>query len=344
MPRRARRIESLLKPYRVATGKGFRLRRFDPRDTGGLDKQKAKEYLQRGIRRLAAMQDKLYAQDQWGVLLIFQAMDAAGKDGAIKHVMSGINPQGCQVYSFKAPSAEELDHDFFWRTSRALPERGRIGIFNRSYYEEVLVVRVHPQILAGQRLPKRLVTKRIWDERFEDICAFERYLARQGYLILKFFLHVSKKAQKERFLERLDRPEKNWKFSLADANERDHFGAYMRAYEDLIRATAAPHAPWYVVPADRKWFTRLLVAAAIHDALERLDLAYPKVDAEKKKELMAARAVLVGPRAGRARAAGRSPRAARAAKVAPAAEGGSADAASGKEASPRSGPAPGEDP
>jgi len=341
MASRARRIESLLEPYRVAAGKGFRLKRIDPGDTRGLDKEEAKAYLQRGIQRLAAMQDKLYAQDQWGVLLLFQAMDAAGKDGAIKHVMSGINPQGCQVYSFKAPSAEELDHDFLWRTSRALPERGRIGIFNRSYYEEVLVVRVHPEILAKQRLPKRLVKKSIWSERFEDIRAFERYLARQGYVILKFFLHVSKKAQKQRFLERLDRPEKNWKFSLADANERGHFGAYMRAYEDLIRATAAPHAPWYVVPADRKWFTRLVVAAAIHDALDRLDLAYPKVDEGKKKELMAARAVLVGPRAGRARAATRSRRVARAAKIARAAEGGSGDAAPGTEAGQDSDPAPG---
>jgi len=221
-------------------------------------------------------------------------MDAAGKDGAIKHVMSGINPQGCQVYSFKAPSSEELDHDFLWRTSKSLPERGRIGIFNRSYYEEVLVVRVHPGILEAQKLPKKLVTKRIWKERFEDIAAFERYLSRQGCLVLKFFLHVSRKEQKERFLERLDRPEKNWKFSMADAREREHWDEYMEAYEDMIRATAAPHAPWYVVPADKKWFTRLVVAAAIHEALDGLNLAYPKVGPEKKKELVAARAVLAG--------------------------------------------------
>jgi PPK2 family polyphosphate:nucleotide phosphotransferase len=294
MAARRRRIDTLIKPYRITDGRGFRLKQIDPRDTQGLEKEKAQELLQRGIQRLAAMQDKLYAQDQWGVLLVFQAMDAAGKDGAIKHVMSGINPQGCQVYSFKNPSSEELDHDFLWRTTKALPERGRIGIFNRSYYEEVLVVRVHQAILESQKLPKRLVTKKIWKERFEDIRGFERYMARQGYLILKFFLHVSKKEQKERFLERLDRPEKNWKFSKADVEERRHWGDYQRAYQDMIRATAAPHAPWYVVPADRKWFTRLVVAAAIHDALDRVKLAYPIVDAEKKKELEACRVELVG--------------------------------------------------
>jgi PPK2 family polyphosphate:nucleotide phosphotransferase len=293
MAARRRRIDTLIKPYRITDGRGFRLKQIDPRDTQGLKKEKAQELLQRGIQRLAAMQDKLYAQDQWGVLLVFQAMDAAGKDGAIKHVMSGINPQGCQVYSFKNPSSEELDHDFLWRTTKALPERGRIGIFNRSYYEEVLVVRVHQAILQRQKLPKRLVTKKIWKERFEDIRAFESYMARQGYIILKFFLNVSKKEQKERFLERLDRPEKNWKFSKADVEERRHWGDYQRAYQDLIRGTAAPHAPWYVVPADRKWFTRLVVAAAIHDALDRLNLAYPIVDAEKKEALEACRAELV---------------------------------------------------
>ena len=293
MAARRRRIDALIKPYRITDGRGFRLKQIDPRDTQGLEKEKAQELLQRGIQRLAAMQDKLYAQDQWGVLLVFQAMDAAGKDGAIKHVMSGINPQGCQVYSFKNPSSEELDHDFLWRTTKALPERGRIGIFNRSYYEEVLVVRVHQAILESQKLPKRLVTKKIWKERFEDIRGFERYMARQGYLILKFFLHVSKKEQKERFLARLDRPEKNWKFSKADVEERRHWGDYQRAYQDLIRGTAAPHAPWYVVPADRKWFTRLVVAAAIHDALDRVKLAYPIVGDEKKEELEACRAELV---------------------------------------------------
>jgi PPK2 family polyphosphate:nucleotide phosphotransferase len=290
---RRRRIEKLLKPFRVTSGKGFRLSQVDPRDSGGVEsKEEAVSYLQRGVQLLCEQQDRLYAQDQWGVLLIFQAMDAAGKDGVIKHVMSGINPQGCQVYSFKAPSSEELDHDFLWRTSRSLPERGRIGIFNRSYYEEVLVVRVHQEILAAQKLPAKLVGKRIWEERFEDIRAFERYLSRQGFLILKFFLHVSKKAQKERFLERLDQPDKNWKFSLADAKERGHWGEYMKAYEDLIRATAAPHAPWYVVPADRKWFTRLVVAAAVNDALRGLRLAYPKVDEAKQRELRAAREAL----------------------------------------------------
>ena len=293
MAARRRRIDALIKPYRITDGRGFKLKQIDPRDTQGLEKEKAQELLQRGIQRLAAMQDKLYAQDQWGVLLVFQAMDAAGKDGAIKHVMSGINPQGCQVYSFKNPSSEELDHDFLWRTTKALPERGRIGIFNRSYYEEVLVVRVHKAILERQKLPKRLVTKKIWKERFEDIRAFEIYMARQGYIILKFFLHVSKKEQKERFLARLDRPEKNWKFSKADVEERRHWGDYQRAYQDLIRGTAAPHAPWYVVPADRKWFTRLVVAAAIHDALDRVKLAYPIVGDEKKEELEACRAELV---------------------------------------------------
>jgi PPK2 family polyphosphate:nucleotide phosphotransferase len=240
------------------------------------------------------MQDKLYAQDQWGVLLIFQAMDAAGKDGAIKHVMSGVNPQGCQVFAFKAPTSEELDHDFLWRTSKSLPERGRIGIFNRSYYEEVLVVRVHPEILTKQKLPRSLVTKRVWDERCEDIRAFERYLTRQGFVILKFFLNVSKKAQQERFLERLERSEKNWKFSLADAQERTHWKDYMAAYQDAVRATAARHAPWFVVPADKKWFARLVVAGAIYDALAKLGLRYPEVGPEKKKELAAARAELVG--------------------------------------------------
>jgi PPK2 family polyphosphate:nucleotide phosphotransferase len=293
MAARRRRIASLIKPYRVTDGKGFRLKQVDPGDTQGLEKVAAREYLQRGIRELAVMQDKLYAQDEWGVLLVFQAMDAAGKDGAIKHVMSGINPQGCQVYSFKKPSSEELDHDFMWRTTKALPERGRIGIFNRSCYEEVLVVRVHPAILEGQKLPKNVVSKRIWQERFEDIAGFERYLARQGFVILKFFLHVSKKEQKERFLSRLDRPEKNWKFSQADVRERGHWDAYQRAYQEMIRSTAAPHAPWFVVPADRKWFTRLVVAAAIYDALDSLKLAYPKVSKAKKAELEACRADLV---------------------------------------------------
>jgi len=287
-----KRIESLVDPYRITRGKDFRLKNVDPRDTHGLaseQKSEARELLARGTEWLAEEQDRLYAQDRWSVLLIFQAMDAAGKDSTIKHVMSGVNPQGCQVYSFKQPSSEDLDHDFLWRTNRCLPERGRIGIFNRSYYEEVLVARVHPEILAKQKLPAQLVTKDIWDERLEDIATLERYLARQGTLILKFFLYVSRKEQKRRFLERLERPEKNWKFSAADVAEREYWDAYMDAYEEAIRATAAPHAPWFVVPADNKWFTRLVVAAAVVHGLEGLDLSYPEVDAAQRRQLAAAR-------------------------------------------------------
>jgi PPK2 family polyphosphate:nucleotide phosphotransferase len=287
--------------YRIADGSKFRLRDVDPADTAGLKKETARAALANGIGRLDELQEKLYAQDRWGVLVIFQAMDAAGKDGAIEHVMSGVNPQGVQVYSFKSPSAEELDHDFLWRTSRSLPERGRIGIFNRSYYEETLIVRVHSNILAAQRLPGKLVTKSIWEERLADIAAFESYFARQGYAILKFFLHVSKEEQKRRFLSRLDEPEKNWKFALADVRERGHWGDYMKAYEAAIRATAAPHAPWYVVPADHKWFTRLVVGAAIIDAIEELELEWPK-PALSKEELAAARKALAeesGKRSGR---------------------------------------------
>jgi len=292
---RRKSLKKFLEPFRITNGKGFKLSKMKPGATPGVkSKEDAQELLKSGVKYLAEMQDKLYAQDQWGVLLVFQAMDAAGKDGAIKHVMSGINPQGCQVFSFKSPSAEELDHDFMWRTSRCLPERGRIGIFNRSYYEEVLAVRVHPEFLAKQKLPQQVVTKRIWQERYEDIRAFERYLARQGYVILKFFLNLSKKEQKNRFLARLDLPEKNWKFSGADAKERGYWDAYMRAYEDLIRATATPEAPWYVVPADNKWFSRIVVAAAVDHALEALDLAYPKVDEAKKKELAETRTALGG--------------------------------------------------
>jgi PPK2 family polyphosphate:nucleotide phosphotransferase len=287
----------LLDPFRVTHGRKFRLDDVKPGDTGGLKStEQARDQLQRGIARVSDLQQRLYAQDQWGVLLIFQAMDAAGKDGAIAHVMSGVNPQGCQVFSFKAPSAEELDHDFLWRTTRCLPERGRLGIFNRSYYEEMLVVRVHPEILAHERLPKGLVTKRIWKERFEDVVAFERYLARNGYAIAKFFLHVSKKAQKARFLDRLDQPEKNWKFSMADITERERWDDYQNAYEDVIRHTAAPHAPWYVLPADNKWFTRLAISAAIQETLLRLDLKFPAVDAAKKAELAKARKALLGAR------------------------------------------------
>jgi PPK2 family polyphosphate:nucleotide phosphotransferase len=284
------------KPYRVTDGERFRLADVDPRDTGELtseDKPRAKEALQTGIQALAKLQDVLYAQDRWAVLLIFQAMDAAGKDGAIKHVMSGINPQGCQVTSFKAPSAEDLDHDYLWRCIKALPERGRIGIFNRSYYEETLVVRVHPEFLAGQRLPTECVTKRIWKERFEDIRSFERYLTRNGTIVRKFFLHVSKEEQQKRFLERLDNPDKNWKFSANDAKERGFWDKYMEAYEETIRETATEDAPWYVVPADRKWFTRVIVAAAVIDALASLDLHYPEVSAAKREELAAARETLL---------------------------------------------------
>ena len=285
-------ITEFIQPYQVRDGKAFRLKEIDPADTSWLqseDKKESRDILRRGVELLSEFQERLYAQDRWGVLLIFQAMDAAGKDGAIKHVMSGINPQGCQVYSFKSPSVEELDHDFLWRTSRCLPERGRIGIFNRSYYEEVLVVRVHQELLEKQRLPATLMTKQIWQERFEDITAFERYLTRNGIIIRKFFLHVSKEEQKKRFLSRLEEPEKNWKFSLADARERQYWDDYMAAYEDMIRHTATDYAPWYVIPADNKWFTRLVVAAAIIDALSALHLEFPTIDAEKRQELAAVR-------------------------------------------------------
>jgi len=283
----------LAKAFRVTDGKQFRLKDWNPGDTRGFkSREKAQEALTQGIARLREDQDKLYAQDRWALLLIFQAMDAAGKDSTIKHVMSGVNPQGCQVSSFKAPSAEELDHDYMWRTTRRLPERGQIGIFNRSYYEEVLVVRVHPEILAKQRLPEKLVAKNIWKERYEDINAFERYLTRNGTVIRKFYLHVSKEEQKQRFLERLTEPEKNWKFSLQDVKEREYWDAYMQAYEDMIRSTSTEAAPWYVVPADHKWFTRVVVAEVIADTLESLNLTYPKVDAEKKKEIETARTLL----------------------------------------------------
>ncbi len=285
---------SFAKPFHITDGKPFRLKDIDPGDTGSLkSNENAREWLERGVARLSDLQEKLYAQDKWALLLIFQAMDAAGKDGTIKHVMSGVNPQGCQVFSFKTPSSEELDHDFLWRTMRCLPERGRIGIFNRSYYEETLVVRVHPELLEHQKLPPSLITKDIWQERFEDINAFERYLSRNGIVIRKFFLHVSREEQRQRFLSRLDEPEKNWKFSSADAREREHWDAYMAAYEDLLRHTSTRHSPWYVVPADNKWFTRLVVAAAVVDTLESLDLHFPKVDSEKRKDLAAAREALL---------------------------------------------------
>jgi PPK2 family polyphosphate:nucleotide phosphotransferase len=300
--KRARRFA---RPFRVTDGDKFRLKDIDPDDTLWLkdeDKPKAKEALATGVQALAQLQDMLYAQDKWAVLLIFQAMDAAGKDGAIKHVMSGVNPQGCQVFSFKAPTSEDLDHDYLWRCTKRLPERGRIGIFNRSYYEETLIVRVHPEFLARQKLPPEIVTKDIWKDRFQDIRCFERYLARNGVVVRKFFLHVSKKEQKRRFLERIENPEKNWKFSATDAQERGFWDDYMEAYEDMIQNTATEDAPWYVVPADNKWFTRLVVAAAVIDAMDSLDLRYPEVGKEQLQELAAARKALEGAPARRGKA------------------------------------------
>jgi PPK2 family polyphosphate:nucleotide phosphotransferase len=290
-------LRSLATRYRVNQGRHFLLRQFNPGDTAGLDdelKEESTQLLQRSTEQLAELQDKLYAQDRWALLLIFQAMDAAGKDGTIKHVMSGVNPQGCEVFSFKAPSAEELDHDYLWRTSCRMPPRGKIGIFNRSYYEEVLVVRVHPELLGPQRLPAPCTGPHIWKQRFEDIAAFERYATRNGIVIRKFFLNVSQAEQKRRFLARLDVPEKNWKFSASDVRERRYWNDYMRAYQDLIRHTAAPHAPWFVVPADHKWFTRLVVSSVVVDALEEMQLAYPTVSAEKRRSLAAARRELEG--------------------------------------------------
>ncbi len=281
-------------PFRVTKGKDFRLNDFDPGDTLGLkmDKEEAAQLLQRGSEWLALEQDILYAQDSWSLLLVFQAMDAAGKDGTIKHVMSRVNPQGCEVHSFKQPSDEELSHDFLWRYALRVPQRGRIGIFNRSYYEEVLVVRVHQEFLKAQKTPPKLVDKGIWDERLTDIARFEDYLTRQGVVILKFYLNLSRKEQKKRFMERLDKPDKNWKFSASDVRERRYWDDYMHAYEEAIQATASKDAPWFVVPADNKWFTRLVVAAAIVEAVEELDLKYPKVTSEQKKDLAAARAEL----------------------------------------------------
>ena len=290
-----RLIERFIKPYRITIGKDFRLKDIDPRDTGGLDsadKPQAKELLARGVDWLAEQQDMLYAQDHWAVLLVFQAMDAAGKDGTIKHVTSGINPQGCTVTSYKQPSSEELDHDYLWRYMRNVPARGQIGIFNRSYYEEVLVVKVHEELLSRQKLHPSLVTRKIWSDRYQDIRNYEQYLVRNGIVVLKFFLHVSKAEQKRRFMERLDNPEKNWKFSASDVAERGHWPRYQAAYEDAIQNTASTFAPWYVVPADNKWFTRLVVAAAVVDAIAELKLHYPVIDADKRKELAAARAKL----------------------------------------------------
>lgn len=285
--------EDLIGDFRVTDGKKFRLKDIDPGDTGKLhSKDEAQDLLLRGIRWLSEEQEKLYATDSWSLLLIFQAMDAAGKDGTIKHVMSGVNPQGCQVHSFKAPTSDDLDHDFLWRCAKVMPERGRIGIFNRSYYEEVLVVRVHPQFLMNQKLPSKLIGKRIWDDRFEDIRNFEKFQSRQGTVIRKFFLHVSREEQRRRFLSRLEEKEKNWKFSSSDIAERAHWDKYQEAYEDMIRNTATEHAPWFVVPADNKWFTRTVVAAAIVDALHSLKLEFPKVDKSKRKELEAIESTL----------------------------------------------------
>jgi len=285
-------IDKLLKRYRIEHGKHFTLKDHDPADTHGLEselKPQAKELLANGVKEMSRLQDILAAQDRWGLLLIFQAMDAAGKDGTIKHVMSGVNPQGVQVWSFKAPSAEELDHGYLWRCMKCAPGRGRIGIFNRSYYEEVLVVRIHPELLESEKMPKVLVTKHIWQERFEDINTFERYLTRNGIAVVKCYLNLSKKEQKRRFMERLDTPDKNWKFSAFDVKERQFWDAYQEAYEDMIRHTASEHAPWYVVPADNKWFTRLVVSQAVVDALKGMSLKYPKLSGAEKAALAQAR-------------------------------------------------------
>jgi PPK2 family polyphosphate:nucleotide phosphotransferase len=290
-----RKAREIAEPFRVEKGRGFRLKDFDPGDTLEFkdeDKAAGKAALALGVEALAGLQARLYAQDKWALLLIFQAMDAAGKDGVIKHVMSGVNPQGCQVYSFKAPSSEDLDHDYLWRCMRCLPNRGQIGIFNRSYYEETLIVRVHPEFLEKQKLPSELITKKIWRERFEDIRHFEQYLGHNGVIVRKFFLHVSKKEQRRRFLERIENPEKNWKFSADDMKERGHWDEYQEAYEDMIQNTATKAAPWYVVPADHKWFTRVVVAAAIVETLHSLSLKYPAVGADKLKELAAAKVAL----------------------------------------------------
>ena len=290
-----KRMLEISRQYRVEKGQRFRMKDFDPEDTAGLKsefKEEAQVLLKKGVEELADLQDRLYAQDRWGLLLIFQAMDAAGKDSTIKHVMSGVNPQGVQVYSFKSPSPEELDHDYLWRCVKCVPERGRIGIFNRSYYEEVLVVRVHPEFLAAERVPEECKGKGIWKQRFEDISNYERYLTNNGIAVCKFFLNVSRKEQKKRFIERLDKPEKNWKFSVADVMERQLWDHYMDAYEDMIRHTATKRAPWYVVPADNKWFTRLVVSAAVTDALLQINPKYPKIGEEAKKRLAEARKML----------------------------------------------------
>ena len=294
------KLAKLIKRYRIDDPEHFKLAAFDPADTGGLDldKDNSKAMLEQDVERLAKLQERLYAHDRWALLVVLQAMDAAGKDGVIKHVMSGVNPQGCEVHPFKAPNAEELDHDFLWRVAMRLPQRGRIGIFNRSHYEEVLVVRVHPEMLAHQKLPKQVVGKDIWKQRFKDIRGFERHLARNGVAVVKFFLHISKEEQRQRLLARVDEPAKRWKFSMTDIAERKLWDKYMDAYEDAIRATSREEAPWYVVPADHKWFARLVVAAAMIDALEALDLEYPKVEGKALVELQQVRAALVAEQRG----------------------------------------------
>ena len=289
------KTNDFLKRFRIENGRGFRLKDFDPADTHGFkSKQKAEDRLAHDIDRLSELQQKLYAQDRWALLVVLQAMDAAGKDGTVKHVMSGVNPEGCDVVSFKTPTPEELDHDYLWRTTLRLPERGRIGIFNRSYYEDVLILRVHPEMIETNKLPPSLVSGKVWKERYEDINAYERHLGRNGTVILKFFLHLSREEQLKRFLARLDHPQKNWKFSLADVRERGYWKKYQKAYEEAIRATATRRAPWYVVPADHKWFSRLVVAAAIVEQLEELHLAYPVLDKDKRRELAAAKETLLG--------------------------------------------------
>lgn len=290
------RAKKFSKQYNVGDGDGFKLKDYETKasfNLGDEGKPLVNQTLQMGVEALSAMQDVLYAQDKWSLLLVFQAMDAAGKDGAIKHVMSGVNPQGCQVSSFKAPSSEDLDHDFLWRCQKHLPERGRIGIFNRSYYEEVLVVRVHEAILKSQKLPKELITKDIWEERFQDIRNFEKYLNRNGTIVIKFFLNVSKKEQKKRFIERVDDSDKNWKFSAADAKERGYWDDYMHAYQELIKNTSTKKSPWYVIPADNKSYARIAIASAIITALDEMDLEYPKVSAEKIAELNAVKQALL---------------------------------------------------
>jgi PPK2 family polyphosphate:nucleotide phosphotransferase len=278
--------EHIAAPFRITNGEKFRLKDYDPDNTSGLkDKDDAKDLLEDSVTMLSQLQEKLYAQDRWGLLLIFQGMDAAGKDGVIKHVMSGVNPQGCDVWSFKIPSAEELDHDYLWRSHKVVPQRGKIGIFNRSHYEEVLVLRVHPELLQAEKLPPKLTSKDIWEQRYEDINAFESYLVRNGMLVVKFFLHLSKKEQKKRFLERLEDSKKNWKFSMADIKERGYWKQYQDAYEETIQNTATKEAPWYVVPADNKWFTRVVAAMAIVTTLNDLNLSFPDVEKSKRKEL-----------------------------------------------------------